>query len=172
ELLFLLMTQFANANLQGEGAEFFTDRLREFGPRLTPVQKSLYLGIIGLLRAQHASAVPLLKRYAYVKDTLATLEQAQQASGGQIFVVNWIAGVVRAELPGFFHQRKTAQEELTWCLEHPDKAPHPAWLREAYYHLGKLARDDGDAATARDDLLRSGYSDFDHSITLATPFSV
>src|SRR5215470_10113083 len=58
ELLFILMTEFANSNLQDEGAEFFSARLREFD-QLTPVQKSLYLGIIGLLRVQHASSVPL-----------------------------------------------------------------------------------------------------------------
>src|SRR5262249_29954750 len=171
ELLFLLMNQFASANRQGEGVDFFQARLAEFGPRLTPVQRSLYLGIIGLLRAQHASAVPLLKRYAYVKDTIATLEQARQASGGDVFVVNWITGVVRTELPGFFHQRKAAREELTWCLEHPDKAPQPGWLREVHYHLGKLAVNDGDAAGARDHLRRSGYTDFDRPITLVTPFS-
>ena len=171
ELLFILMTEFANSNLQDEGAGFFSARLKEFDPRLTPVQKSLYLGIIGLLRAQHASAVPLLKRYGYVKDTIATLDQAKQLSGGQVFVVNWIAAVVHTKLPGYFHQRKSAQEELTWCLEHADKAPHSAWLREVYYHLGKLALNDGDTAKAQDYLRRSGYSDFDHPITLATPFS-
>src|SRR5262249_8734937 len=53
ELLFILMTEFGNSNLQNEGAEFFNARLREFGPQLTPVQKSLYLSIIALLRAQH-----------------------------------------------------------------------------------------------------------------------
>ena len=71
ELLFVLMTEFANSNLQGEGAEFFRARLKEFEPQLTPVQESLYLGIIGLLRAQHASSVPLFRRYGYVKDTIA-----------------------------------------------------------------------------------------------------
>src|SRR5262250_137907 len=171
ELLFILMTEFANSNLQDEGVEFFSARLREFEPQLTPVQKSLYLGIIGLLRAQHASSVPLLKRYGYVKDTIATLDQAKQLSGGQVFVVNWIAGIVYTELPGFFHQRKLAQEELAWCLEHADEAPHSAWLREVYYHLGKLALNDGDAAKAQEYLRRSGYRDFDQPITLATPFS-
>src|SRR5262249_9566942 len=87
ELLFILMTEFANSNLQHEGAEFFSARLREFEPKLTPIQESLYLGIIGLLRAQYASSVPLLKRYRYVKDTIATLDQAKQLSGGQVFVV-------------------------------------------------------------------------------------
>src|SRR5215813_4937516 len=171
ELLFILMTEFANSNLQDEGADFFSARLTDFKPQLTPVQKSLYLGIIGLLRAQHASRVPLLKRYGYVNDTLATLDQAKQLSGGQVFVVNWIAGIVHTELPGYFRQRKAAQEELAWCVEHADKAPHPAWLREVYYHLGKLALNDHDKAKAQEYLRRSGYSDFNHPITLATPFS-
>jgi len=138
---------------------------------LTPVQKSLYLGIIGLLRAQNASRVPLVKRYGYVNDTIATLDQAKQLSGGQVFVVNWIAGVVHTEFPGYFHQRQAAYEELVWCVEHPDKAPHSAWLREVYFHLGKLALKDGDTAKAQQYLRRSGYPDFDHPIVLATPFS-
>jgi glyoxylase-like metal-dependent hydrolase (beta-lactamase superfamily II) len=171
ELLFVLMTEFANSNLQGEGAEFFSARLKQFEPQLTPVQKSLYLSIVGLLRAQHASLVPLLKRYGYVKETIAILDEAKQLSGGNVFVVNWVAGVVRTELPGYFRQRKTAEAELAWCVEHADKAPHPAWLREVYYHLAKLARNDGDNTKAQDYLRRSGYSDFDHPITLATPFS-
>src|SRR5262245_61274862 len=54
ELLFVLMTEFANSNLQGEGAEFFSARLKQFELQLTPVQKSLYLSVVGLLRAQHA----------------------------------------------------------------------------------------------------------------------
>jgi glyoxylase-like metal-dependent hydrolase (beta-lactamase superfamily II) len=171
ELLFVLMTEFANSNLQGEGAEFFSARLKQFEPQLTPVQKSLYLGIVGLLRAQHASSVPLFRRYGYVKDTIAVLDQAKQLSGGQVFVVNWIAGIVHTELPGFFGQRKTAKGELAWCVEHANTAPHPAWLREVYYHLGKLALNDGDNTKAQDYLRRSGYSDFDRPITLATPFS-
>ncbi len=133
ELMFILMGEFASSNLQDEGAEFFSARLKEFEPQLTPVQKSLYLGIIGLLRAQNASRVRLLNRYGYVRDTIATLDQAKQASGGQVFVVNWIAGIVHTELPGFFHQRKAAHEELTWCAENADKAPHSAWLREVYF---------------------------------------
>src|ERR1700738_3640820 len=54
QLLFLLMGQYSNSNLQGEGAAFFSARLKEFGPRLTDAQRSFYLSAIGLLRAQHA----------------------------------------------------------------------------------------------------------------------
>src|SRR5271169_5982651 len=171
QLLFLLMAEYSNANLQGEGAEFFSARLKEFGPRLTDAQKALYLSAIGLLRSQHASSVSLLHRIGYVKDTIAILEQARQLSGGQVFVVNWIAGIVHTELPGFFHQRKAAQNELAWCVENADKAPHAGWLREVNYHLGKLALADGEQAKAQDYLRRSGYKDFDRPITLITPFS-
>jgi glyoxylase-like metal-dependent hydrolase (beta-lactamase superfamily II) len=171
QLLFLLLGQYSNANLQGEGAEFFSARLKEFGPRLTDAQKSLYLSAIGLLRAQHASSVSLLHRIGYVKNTLAILEQAKQASGGKIFVVNWIAGIVHAELPGFFRQRSVAEAELAWCIGNADKAPHVGWLREVYYHLGKLALAQGEQGKAQDYLRRSGYTDFDRPITLITPFS-
>jgi len=171
QLLFLLMAQYSNANLQGEGAEFFSARLKEFSPRLTGAQKALYLSAIGLLRAQHASSVSLLHRIGYVRDTIAILDQAKQLSGGQVFVVNWIAGIVRTELPSLFRQRKAAQDELAWCVENADKAPHAGWLREVYYHLGKLALADGQEAKAQDYLRRSGYKGCDRPITLITPFS-
>ena len=171
QLLFLLMAQYSNASLQKEGVEFFSARLREFGPRLTDTQKALYLSAIGLLRAQHARSVPLLRRVGYVKETIAILDQAKRLSGGHIFVVNWIAGVVRAELPGFFHQQQAAQDELTWCVENAGKSPHAGWLREVYYHLGKLALGRGEQARAQDFLRQSGYKDFSSPITLITPFS-
>jgi glyoxylase-like metal-dependent hydrolase (beta-lactamase superfamily II) len=171
QLLFLLMAEYSNANLQSEGAEFFSTRLKEFEPRLTDAQKSLYLSAIGLLRAQHASSVSLLHRIGYVRDTIAILQRAKQASGGQIFVVNWIAGIVHAELPGFFRQRSAAEAELAWCVENADKAPHAGWLREVYYHLGKLAFANGELNKAQNYLRRSGYKDFDRPITLITAFS-
>src|SRR4051812_6149598 len=43
QLLFLVMAQYSNLNLQGEGAEFLSARLKEFEPRLTDPQRSLYL---------------------------------------------------------------------------------------------------------------------------------
>ena len=85
--------------------------------------------------------------------------------------MNWIAGIVHAELPRQFDQRKAAEAELGWCLENADKAPHAGWLREIYYHLGKLAVAEGEQTKAQDYLRRSGYKDFDRPITLITPFS-
>src|SRR6266581_2867374 len=171
QLLFLLMGAYANANQQAEGAEFLSARLNEFGPRLSDPQKALYLSAIGLLRAQHASSVSLLHRMGYVKDTIAMLDQAKRLSGGQIFVVNWISGVVRAQLPGFFHQRQAAQDDLTWCAANIAKAPNIGWLREVDFHLGKLALADGDQIKAKDYLRQSGYKSFDKPVVLTTPFS-
>src|SRR5690349_3150575 len=116
QLLFLLMAQYSNRNLQGEGAEFISARFKEFEPRLADPQRALYLSAIALLRAQHTSSVSLLHRIGYVNDTIAMLDRARQASGGQIFVVNWIAGIVHSELPGLFRQSKAAEAELVWCL--------------------------------------------------------
>src|SRR5437867_5279182 len=117
QLLFLLMAQYASANRQAEGVEFFSARLSEFEPRLTDVQRALYLSAIGLLRAQHAPAVPLLHRIAWVKETIAILDKAKELSGGQVFVVNWIAGIAHAQLPHRFHQREAAEKELHWCID-------------------------------------------------------
>jgi glyoxylase-like metal-dependent hydrolase (beta-lactamase superfamily II) len=171
QLLFLLMAQYSNLNRQGEGADFLSARFNEFEPRLTDPQKALYLSAIALLRAQHASSVSLLHRIGYVNGAMTMLDRARRISGGRIFVVTWIAGMVHSELPGFFHQRKAAESELAWCLDHADRAPHPGWLREVYYHLGKLALARGERAKAEAYLQKSGYQDWNRPITLVTPFS-
>src|SRR5262249_15827648 len=150
EVLFVLVGEFVSANMQAEGAEFFSARLKEFEPRLTDTQQALYTGAIALLRAQHAAAVPLLHRISYVKETIAMLDRARQLSAGQVFVVNWISGVVRAQLPDRFNQRKAAREELQWCVENVAKAPHPGFLREVYYQLARLARAENAPAKAQE----------------------
>ncbi|HYB03090.1 MAG TPA: MBL fold metallo-hydrolase [Nitrososphaerales archaeon] len=171
QLLFLLMGAFANANQQAEGAEFFSTRMNKFGSKLTAVQKAVYLSATGLLRAQAASAVPMPSRVGYVNDTIAMLDEAKKLSGGQVFVVNWISGVVRSELPDMFHQKEIAIQDLRWCESNIAKAPDIGWLREAYFRLGKFARADGDFVKAQNYLRRIGYKDFDKSIVLTTPFS-
>src|SRR5215471_7253043 len=154
QLLFLLMAGYANANLQERGVEFLSARLNEFDQQLTDVERGLYLSAIGLLRAQHASSVSLLHRIGYVNDTVELIEGAGQLSGGQVFVVNWIAGIVYARLPGIFHKNKTAHEKLDWCIANANKAPHAGWLREVYRHKAMLAEADGDESKAQDYLKR------------------
>jgi glyoxylase-like metal-dependent hydrolase (beta-lactamase superfamily II) len=171
QLLLLLMAQYANANMQREGIEYFSALLREFEPRLPDRQKSLYLGAIGLLRAGHAGEVPFWKRIGWVRETIDILQQAKRLSGGEIFVVRWMSGIVYAQLPGFFNQRKEALADLAWCVEHAGKAPHAGWLREVYYQLARLYRSDGRTHEAEDYLRLSGFTGFDKPITLTTPFA-
>ena len=97
QLLFLLMAQYSNLNLQGEGAEFISARFKEFEPRLADPQKALYLSAIALLRAQHASSVALLHRIGYVNDTIAVLDRAKQ-------MLKWLA--CTAALHQFAQRRK------------------------------------------------------------------
>jgi len=171
QLLFLLMGQYMNANRHRDGIEFFSSLVKQFEPRLSDGQKSLYLGAIGLLRAGQASNVPFLSRIGWVKETIKTLEQAKRLSGGEIFIVRWISGVVYAQLPGIFDQRKAAFADLRWCVENADKAPHAGWLREVYYRLATLYQMDGRTTQAQDYLRLSGYPDFRKSLTLTTPFA-
>jgi glyoxylase-like metal-dependent hydrolase (beta-lactamase superfamily II) len=171
QLLFLLMGAYANANQQAEGVEFLSKRLTEFGPRLSDSQKALYLSAIGVLRAQNASSVSLVHRIGYVKETVAMLDDAGKLSGGQIFVVNWISGIVRAQLPYLFHQEQTAKDELAWCVANSEKAPNVGWLREVRFALGKLALADGDEAKANAYLRQTGYKTFDKPVVLTTAFS-
>jgi glyoxylase-like metal-dependent hydrolase (beta-lactamase superfamily II) len=171
-ILFLLMGQFASANLQGEGAEYLSALLKDLEPRFSDAQKSLYLAAIGALRAGHADKVSLFRRIGWVNDTVAVLEDARAKSKGQIFVVRWISGVVYARLPAVFGKKQAAREDLSWCLQNIDKAPHPGWAREVYFHLAILARADGDEAKAAEYLQLSGYSSYDKPVLLTTPSSV
>src|SRR5262245_36073070 len=167
QMLFLLMAEYANANRNREGAEFLSARLKEFDSRLKDPERSLYLSAIAVLRAGAASEIPLLRRTAWVRETIAMLDRAEKLSGGGIFVVRWISGVVRSQLPGSFHQKAKAAEDLQWCLANAAKAPDPGWLKPVHFRLAVLAKDDGDAAQAQKHLSLSGSSSLDRPVTLA-----
>jgi glyoxylase-like metal-dependent hydrolase (beta-lactamase superfamily II) len=171
QLLFILMAEYANANQAERGVSFLSSRLQEFASRLSSVQKALYLSAIALLRAQNAPSVPLWQRFGYVKDTIALLGEARQLSGGQVYVVNWIAGVVYARLPGVFGQGRAAREQLSWCAANAERAPQAGWSREVYRQLALFALADGEQAKADDYRRRSGNADLHSPILLITPFS-
>jgi len=155
QLVMLLMGQFANAGRSREGAEFFAGLTRKFSPQLDDGRKALYLSATALLRARAAPEISVLNRIGWVKDSVAMLDQAHELTHGEVFVVRWISGVVRAQLPGFFGQRDRALQDLRWCLEHADGAPQQGWLPEVRYQLAALER--GEKA--------------DKPITLVTPFA-
>jgi glyoxylase-like metal-dependent hydrolase (beta-lactamase superfamily II) len=171
QLLFLLMAEFSSANQQEQGIAFLTERLREFEPRLNDTQKALYLSAISVLRAQHANDVSLLHRIAYVRDTIGILDRTQQLSGGEVFIMNYLAGNIRAQLPARFNQQQKAREELAWCVANAEKAPNPGFLREVYYQQAKLAQAANDPVKAQEYLGLSGYRDLNRPIAFNTAFS-
>jgi hypothetical protein len=111
----------------------------------------------------------LLRRFGWVKETIGILEDAKEKSGGKIYVVRWISGVVYAQLPGVFGKRQAARDDLNWCLQNMDKAPHAGWAREVYFNLAKLLKADGDALKAQEFLRLSGFPDFDKAVTVTSP---
>jgi glyoxylase-like metal-dependent hydrolase (beta-lactamase superfamily II) len=167
QMLFLLMADYANANRHREGAEFLQARLKAFDPQLTDPQRSLYLAAIAVLRAGAAGQIPLLHRVAWVRETIAMLDEAEKLSGGGVFVVRWISGVVRSQLPARFHQKPKAYEDLDWCLANAGKAPDQGWIRAATLRLAVLYREDGDSAKAQKSLALSGAPSFDSPLTLS-----
>ena len=172
QVIFLLMGQYLNAGQTAAGIDFFVSLLERYDAELEPPQRALYLSALALLRAQHAQQVSLLKRIGWVDDTLAMLEQARELSGDGIFVVHWIQGQVYSRVPERFDVGGQAARDLDWCLAHAEQAPDHGWLREVWFNLATLRRRAGDEASAQKLLTKSGYTSFDKSITLNTPFSV
>ncbi|HMF09244.1 MAG TPA: MBL fold metallo-hydrolase [Thermoanaerobaculia bacterium] len=167
QMLFLLMAEYANANRHREGAEFLEARRKAFDSQLSDPQRALYLTAIAALRAGAAHQIPLLQRVAWVRETIAMLDQAERLTGGQVFVVRWMSGVVRSQLPDRFHQKQKAYEDLEWVLANSTKAPDQGWIRPAALRLAVLHREDGDSAKAQRFLTLSGASSFETPITLS-----
>jgi glyoxylase-like metal-dependent hydrolase (beta-lactamase superfamily II) len=162
-LLFLLAGQFANGGRAVEGIRYFEDTLRRFGPQLDDTQRALYLTAIANLRAVHANDVFVLKRPAWVRDTLAMLDEAKRLTKNDAFIVHWMSGVVRSRIPALFGERDAAYRDLAWCMQHADGAPNPGFLREVYAQLGTLERERGNVAEAGRLLSLGGESDASHA---------
>lgn len=172
QILFLLMAQYLNAHQPKAGIAFFQSLLQKYESQLSPTQEALYLSALGLLRASYAQEIFLFKRIGWVKETIDLLETARKLSNNEIFVVRWITGVVYAQLPDRFNRREKALEDLKWCLENIAKAPDSGWLREVYYQLARIYREEKDEKQAQAFLKWSGYDRLDKSIVLTTPFAI
>jgi glyoxylase-like metal-dependent hydrolase (beta-lactamase superfamily II) len=171
QVMFALMGQFSNSGRYAEGIAYFGELLARFGPKLNNDERAQYLTAIAALRAGQANDIFLLKRFGWVKDTLAMLDEAKRLTGGQMYIARWMSGVVRAQLPGLLGEGGAAQRDLQWCVDHVDAAPHAGWLREVYFQLSRLNRRQGQGAEARKYLALSGYTREDKVVTLTTALS-
>ena len=172
QIVALLMQQFMNANQLRAGIAYFESFLQKYGAQLSSEQEALYLSALGVLRASHADQVPLLRRIAWVNETIDMLERARTLTNNGSFLVRWMIGVVYAQLPDRFDKLDAAFTDLKWCVDNISKAPHDGWLREVFYHLAVLYHRTNDQNQAQAYLQLSGYDSFDKQITLTTPYAV
>ncbi len=165
-LTLMLMSEFISARRTGEGVVFF-ERLVA-----NAAQNPLYLACLGALRAAHADQVPLLRRIAWVDDSVDMLNTANTQVGNKDITLRWLRGTVLARLPRRFKQRQPALDDLLWVLDHTVELPEPGMLREAYFQLARLHEASDNAQEAQRFLALSGFENFERSIELSTSFAV
>src|SRR5215831_11412 len=164
QLVFLLMTQLANANREVDGIAFFSARLAEFDARLVDAQRAIYKAAIASLRARHTPAVAAGQRAAWAAETDRLFGEARQLSGGQIYAIRWFAAIGLSK-------DEEALGELTWCVENVAKAPAPSWLRLVYLRLAAIERKRGHADKALELVRLSGSAELEPKIALNTPYA-
>ena len=156
--VFALVNAYVAANQQGIGQAFFAQLDAAYGATMAPAGRAHILAAQGLLRALHADDVFLLRRIGWVRDTFAVLDQAAGLAPDDPWVM-WSAGLVYAQVPGFFGKRDDALAVLTALADAPHTEPLPGMYREVYRHLAILHGRAGDAAAAAEYQRRSGLAD-------------
>lgn len=157
--LFLLTNAYIVSNQQIYGMEFIQRSLKRYENIMSDEMRAVYLSAYALLRGTYAEQVPLLSRIGWVLDTFDLLEEAERLAENNP-LVHWSAGLVYAQVPGFFGKSDDAMKQLLWLVVHPELEPTPGFYREAYRYLAKLYTDKGDVKLAAHYLRKSGYSDY------------
>ncbi|MHA1600204.1 MAG: MBL fold metallo-hydrolase [Alphaproteobacteria bacterium] len=158
--LFLLANGYIVTNQQRYGIAFLERLLTRYQTQMTDDVRAAHLSAYALLRATYAERVPIPARIVWVLDTFDILDEAAALSPNNP-LVHWSAGLIYAQVPGFFGKRDEALTELLWLVDHPELEPTPGFYREAYRFLSKLYADDGDTEMAEQYLKRSGYQDYE-----------
>ena len=171
-MVLLLMAEYLNSNQLESGINFFQSFIDNNGAQMSPAQRAVYLSALGVLRASYANYVPLLERIGWVNETINMMETAREISNNNNFLIRWTTGVVYAQLPDRFEKREQAYQDLEWLIKNRDKEPQAGFLREVYYQLANLNKQDNNEQEARNYLALSGYDGFDKSIMLITFLAV
>ena len=158
--LFLLTNAYIVTNQQEYGLAFLERLLKRYEAWMTTDVRAVHLSVYALLRASYAERVPIPGRIPWVLDTFDILEEAKRLSEENP-LVRWSAGLIYAQVPGFFGKRDEAVAELLWLVERPELEPNPGFYREPYHFLSKLYAERGDAEAAQRYLKRSGYEDYE-----------
>ncbi len=158
--LFLLSNAYIVADQQEYGISFLERVLSRYEDSMSDDMRAVHLSAYALLRATYADRVPIPGRIFWVLDTFEILEEAVALSGANP-LVHWSAGLIYAQVPGFFGKRDDAKSELLWLVEHPELEPTPGFYREAYRFLSRLYAEDGETELAEQYFRKSGYEEYE-----------
>ena len=158
--LFLLSNAYIVTDQQEYGISFLERVLRRYEDSMSNDMRAVHLSAYALLRATYADRVPIPGRIFWVRDTFEILEEAVALSGANP-LVHWSAGLIYAQVPGFFGKRHQAKSELLWLVEHPELEPSPGFYREAYRFLSRLYAEDGETELAEQYFRKSGYEEYE-----------
>jgi hypothetical protein len=158
--IFLLTNAYIVAHQQEHGISFFERLLKRYENRMTDDMRAVQLAAYALLRATYAERVPIPGRIFWVLETFDILEEAKSLSEENP-LVHWSAGLIYAQVPGFFGKSDEAMTELLWLVDRPELEPTPGFYREVYHFLAKLYAANGEETLAEEYLHKSGYWDYE-----------
>ena len=158
--IFLLTNSYIVSNQQEYGISYIERLLKRYENSMTDEIRATYLSAYALLRATYADRVPIPGRIWWVLDTFDLLEEANGLSEDNP-LVHWAAGLIYAQVPGFFGKKEEALTELLWLAERPELEPSPGFYREVYHYLSELYAEKDEAELAQQYLKKSGYADYE-----------
>ncbi len=167
-----LMSLYSSSRQYEEGIAFYERIIDKFDKQLTDTQEAYYLCALAALRLSNTENIGVLNRYSWANKSVKLLKKANKLTGNDNFIVHWMSGTSYANFPGIMGKKDEAKNNLNWCLDHIDKAPHAGWVREVYYHMGFVYHKSGNDTEAKKYLDRSGYKSFDKNVYLTTPLAV
>lgn len=168
----LLAQQFGVLMRHEEGISYLEGLLAKHSESLTDLQRARYTAALAQLRASNAHKVPLMKRAAWVNESIEMLETARVLSGNKDFLVRWLAGIVYARLPAMFGRGDAALVDIDWCIERCREQYLPGWERELYFHRALVLQHSGQEGEAARWLAASGYDSLEKESMFVTPYTV
>ncbi len=154
----LALNAYLNANQKAHGIALFEGVLNQYRREMAPETQALYLSCLAILRATYADEIPLMRRIGWVKDSFALLQEALDLTGSAHPIPHWAAGMVFAQVPGFFGKRKAAYTHLNRLAARPESEPVYGFYREVYRQLELLNRADKNTAAADHFQRLSGFA--------------
>lgn len=129
QIVALLLQEYQSSGRRARGIDYFTHLLEQRDGQLSKPVHLISLSALGVLRAENAQEIPLLKRNRWVKDTITVLDNARALGGEEDFFSRFATGLVYSQLPKRFGKSEQAVEDLNWLVANAGKAPIPGLMR-------------------------------------------